>query len=387
MPRHLHKFCLATLIWVGGAFGCSADHAERELASDQPGAGQMLGAMDELEMPEDVVISIGMTESEGVEPEETSCAGTSSQSELEPVYLVFLLDDSASMDNANWDRAEERWNPVTSALSSFFASPDSRGLRASLTLFPLNTNSTQGPHNSVEPTCDSHDYSVPVVPPTDLPDALVFDSAIAAASPANEFGTPTYPALAGTIDYAESLRAEGKKTAIVLVTDGEPYSCDPENWNNTSQIAALAGSVAAEIPTYVIGVGSVDGLHEIAVSGGTDSAFVVSLEAPEMTRSALLERFQEIRGEQISCDIAIPAPPVGDELDVGKVNVELSLDGKSATLAFDEQCSGDYGWRYDNPLLPSKIELCPATCAEAQEHEELVIDVLFGCATKSVVVR
>jgi hypothetical protein len=324
----------------------------------------------------------------GSAQEETKeCASTSAEAELEPVQLLFLLDDSASMGGTNIDKQNSRWNPVTGALNAFFSDPASAGLLASLTFFPLNNNLTQGDHDGSEPSCNNADYSTPVVPPTHLPHPGLFASAIGLATPANEFGTPTYPALAGTIDYAQSLEAEGTETAIILVTDGEPYSCDPENVNNIENIAALAGSVAEEIPTYVIGVGNVSGLHEIAAAGGTESAFVVALDDPDRTRTELLTQVQAIRAAQVSCDVVLPEAPPGESLDVSKVNVELTVDAEHGALLFDEACTSDIGWRYDNPEAPSSIELCPQICDLIQGAEQVKLEVILGCETEEHVVR
>ena len=65
-------------------------------------------------------------------------------------------------------------------------------------------------------------------------------AAIAKLDPPNEYGTPTFPALSGTIEYAESLLKEDatRKVAIVMVTDGDPYSCQGNTISNTAMAAA-----------------------------------------------------------------------------------------------------------------------------------------------------
>lgn len=39
------------------------------------------------------------------------------------------------------------------------------------------------------------------------------------------------------------------------------------------------------------------------------------------------------------------------------------------------------GWFYDDPLEPTTIELCPATCAAVQADKGATLEVLLGCAT------
>jgi hypothetical protein len=319
------------------------------------------------------------------------CAAANQQAELKPVYLVFLLDESGSMgDGKNGQRAE-KWDPVTQALNAFFADAESAGIMASLSLFPLNKNKTQSAADEdLKPDCSADAYVTPVVVPTALPNDKAFADAIAAIDPPNEYGTPTFPALSGTIEYAKSVLAQDstRKVAIVMVTDGEPFACQGNNVANT---AAAAAAVADQIPTYVIGVGkSLTSLNDIAVGGGTEKAFIVSsddpMQTPEQTRKDLLEAVNLIRGQAISCEIDIPAPPAGKKLDPEKVDVQFTGEDKpAASLKYGTECSGDAAWRYDNAAAPTKIELCTDTCTAVKADAKGKLDVVFGCVKRDVV--
>jgi len=312
------------------------------------------------------------------------CAATTSKAELSPVYLLFLLDESGSMGDDESMNREERWDPVTTALKAFFADAASSGLLASLSLFPNDKNKTKGSGTpSLPPDCAPAAYSTPVIAPRALPDATSFADAISAVSPPNEYGTPTLPALSGTLDFARSLQAEdaSRKVAVVLVTDGEPNQCDN---NSVTNIATAAAAVAATIPTYVIGVGSsLTSLNEIAVGGGTKSAFIVSLQDPEQTRSQFSKAINEIRGRAVSCELDLPAPPVGMALDPDKVRVELTPAGQAPTeLPFDADCLAGNGWHYDNPAAPKRILLCEGTCSSVKVDTMGKLDVVFGCQVR-----
>lgn len=315
------------------------------------------------------------------------CAAANQAAELAPVYLVFLLDESGSMGDGEYGDRTLKWDPVTAALRAFFADPESSGITASLSLFPLNKNLTQGAASSnMGPDCAASAYVDPAVMPTALPDDKTFADAIQALDPPNEYGTPTFPALAGTIQYAESLLEEDatRKVAIVMVTDGEPVSCEGNTISNTADAAA---GVADRIPTYVIGVGdSLESLNAIAEGGGTDEAFIVSVDDPEKTRTELLEAINLIRGRAISCDIDIPAPPAGKKLDPDKVNVEFTADGQQpVSLKYGTDCSGDTAWRYDDASKPTTIQLCESTCSEVKADAKGKLDVVFGCVKRDVV--
>lgn len=316
-----------------------------------------------------------------------ACAASNQQAELSPVYLVFLLDESGSMgDGENGDRTE-KWDPVTSALNAFYSDPESTGITASLSIFPTNKNMTTGAaSNKLPAECKPAAYEMPVVPPSALPDsAKAFADAITALDPPNEYGTPTYPALTGTITYAESLLKEdpSRKVAIVMVTDGEPFSCTGNNIDNT---AMAAMGVADHIPTYVIGVGdALDSLNQIAVGGGTEKAFIVSLDNPTQTRQDLLDAIKVIRGQAISCDLPIPAPPAGKKLDPNKVAVHFTGAAGTTDLKYGTGCTGDTAWHYDDPTAPKTILLCDAACTTVKAEKDAKLDVEFGCIDRQVV--
>jgi hypothetical protein len=351
--------------------------------------GNTSGLVVKEEHPETPAGGAGNGDGDGDDPwKEEACAAEKVQSDLEPVHLVFLLDQSGSMGDGEHGQREEKWDPVTQALEAFFADPKSAGLTASLTLFPDDVNkTTEVASTSFAISCDDASYETPVVTPRPLPDATAFSAAIAAVDPPNEFGTPTMHALAGTANYAVSLANEGTKVAIVLVTDGEPAQCGSDN-QNIDNTAAEAAAIFPEIPTYVIGVGrSLNALNTIAVAGGTDTAFIVDTDDPDKTRSDLLQQVQLIRGEQISCEVAIPEAPAGEVLDPAKVNVELRTGEESAVLSYNAECVDGAGWRYDNEDAPSKIELCNTTCETVQSGDNSGVNVLFGCATREIEIR
>lgn len=324
-----------------------------------------------------------------------TCASATEEAELAPVYLVFLLDESGSMGDGQHGQRAEKWDPVTSALNAFFADPASAGITASLTLFPLNQNKGQGPAVSqMGPACDASAYVPPEVQPTPLPDATTFKDAIAKLDPPNEYGTPTFPAIVGTIEYAESLLKEdaSRKVAVVMVTDGEPIECtskDSSKTNNIKNTAAAAAAVADHLPTYVIGVGDeLASLRTIAQGGGTGDAFIVSLNNPEQTRTDLLDAINLIRGKSISCELPIPAPPAGKKLDPNKVNVHFkSAANGDVSLVYGTECTGQTQWHYDDEGAPTKILLCDDACQTIKADPKGSLGVEFACQDRVVVVQ
>ncbi len=92
-----------------------------------------------------------------------------------------------------------------------------------------------------------------------------------------------------------------------------------------------------------------------------------------------------VQSAQLSCSYDIPAPPPGETLDPGKVNVNYTPSGQMAIpilhVATPADCGVKGGWYYDNPNAPAKILMCPSTCETLKADSTGKIDVLFGCET------
>lgn len=295
-----------------------------------------------------------------------ACATQSAVAEARPVYLVFMFDKSGSMkDNSKWPSAK-------AASRAFFESADSKGISASLSFFPDQQNYS----------CSVSAYSSPSVTMAALP-STTFGQQLDAESPAG--GTPTYQAMQGAISYAQQTAAgqgQDGKVAIVLVTDGLPEAqCD-----NTSipDVQSLASSVAATIPTYVIGVGdALTNLDQIATGGGTKSALIVSTTNPSQIQADFTKAINQIKASALTCDYKIPAAPSGETFDRSKVNVQHTPTGGAAdTLTYNQACTGGTGWKYDDANNPTRILLCDGSC-DGVKAKDGKVDILFGCATQT----
>ena len=224
---------------------------------------------------------------------------------------------------------------------------------------------------------------------TALPNGPAFNPAINAISP-NGF-TPTLPALQGAVQYAQTVKAgltRGEKVAVVLVTDGDPNHCST-NPNDAAaaaaEVGAFAATVAATIPTYVIGVGSdAANLAAIATGGGTAPPIMVSTTNPAQTTTDFVNAINQIKNSTLGCDYTLPAPPAGQTLDINAVNVIYTPGGGSpTTLTYSADCSNANGWHYDSVTTPTKIIMCTGQCATLQaDTKGGKIDIAFGCVTQ-----
>lgn len=278
-----------------------------------------------------------------------------------------------------------KWIPVGTAMNGFFADPTSAGMSASLGFFPKA--SSQG-----ATLCQPTDYTTPAVALTTLPNATVFKNAIAGQKPGGN--TPTEVALNGAITYAKTVAKSHPNdvTAVVLVTDGEPTECASAVGQNISVVRGIAQSAASDpqtpIKTYVIGVGAnLTNLNQIASGGGTGTATIVSTTNPTQTSADFQKALEKIRGQALSCDLALPKPPDGKSLDINAVNVVATLGGKEEVLSYNKDCKGGTGWHYDDPNSPKLVQLCPTSCSAIRADSGGKVAIAFGCATKGGVIR
>jgi hypothetical protein len=376
----LSSSLLASLLASGAALvalaACGSVSGTSVFADPPPLANQTPG-------PTDPLADAGLDGEGGATGDGGTCATVAAEATLTPVNLVVMYDQSGSMGDTTEDPSFDptlRWVPVGQAMKAFFGDAQSAGLRAALTFFPNATNS-----------CLSADYATAEVALTALP-AAVFSTTITAHAPKGD--TPTRAAAASAVAQAKAIAAShpGEKTAIVLVTDGEPYGCGINDATMSNAeivlVAADVAAVAATIPTYVVGVGpSVQHLDAVATAGGT-TAFKVQVGSAAQTTQQLLAAMAQIRGALGKCDFDVPKPPDGRQLDYGKVNVEVVHPGApTETLAYSADCATGKGWHFDDPNSPKKVLLCGSTCDVVKAEAGGKVLVAFACVDRPDVVR
>jgi hypothetical protein len=78
---------------------------------------------------------------------------------------------------------------------------------------------------------------------------------------------------------------------------------------------------------------------------------------------------------------------MGMEFDPVKLNVEYTPGGSMTPQELPQadneaDCGAGPGWYYDNPANPTKVILCPGTCAQVETDVGAKVELLFGCPTK-----
>jgi hypothetical protein len=312
--------------------------------------------------------------------EVVECTSEVSRAEQISLDMLIMMDRSSSMVGF-FGCCGDIWSPVGNALGNFVALPEAAGLGVGIQFFPLQNNS-----------CDVNLYAAPAAPIALLPgNVKPVQDAILANYPGDgtvEIGlTPTEPALQGAIQQAQQwAQQSGHKVIVVLATDGEPTVCGSISVPGVAQVAQQGLMGTPSIQTYVIGIGNVQGLNDIAVAGGTNQAIIVPAD-PAIASQEFLRAMNDIRGNaQIPCELKIPAPPEGQILDFGKVNVQFSASGATSEILFvgdPSRCDpSNGGWHFDNGSAPSSIVLCPATCGVVETQVSAELGIGLGCAPR-----
>jgi hypothetical protein len=352
---------------------------------------------------------------------DAACGTGSATATLTPVSMFVMFDRSGSMLT---DTMPTRWDNAATALTAFFQDPEAADLAVALRFFP-HTNPAMGCTNNSMSGCIAADCAQPLVPlmadplmplaklsadpaPMDTHEAELV-AAITASAPVmgsgNSGGTPTHAALQGALEWATAYQTAHprpeQQTVVVLVTDGEPNGCGNScSMNGGNREACLTGismlaSTAlanSDIRTYVVGLtdeaASLAFLDDLAVAGGTNEAFIV-LDGPTSAME-LADALKAIQGSALSCDFAYPMVADGGMSDPAKINVDYTPGAQgSAKVPFyrvenEAACatSTQPSWYYDNPMMPTRIFLCPSACTTVTADTGAKLDIQIGCTSR-----
>jgi hypothetical protein len=246
-------------------------------------------------------------------------------------------------------------------------------------------------------SCDITQYATPAMTIAALPGAVTgLLASIDAQLPSGR--TPTAPALSGAIAEASAWAKAhpDHRVVTVLATDGLPTECAPLDIGQVAALAKTGVAATPSISTFVIGVfgpddvlqGAPDNLNQIAVQGGTKSAFIVDTQK-DVTMQ-FLNALDAIRGSRLACQFLIPAPANAQTIDYyGHVNVQFTTGGKESGVLFVKNEAGcdatSGGWYYDvDPAAgdPKRIIACPASCTQFEAAPEgSSVGIALGCTT------
>jgi hypothetical protein len=96
---------------------------------------------------------------------------------------------------------------------------------------------------------------------------------------------------------------------------------------------------------------------------------------------------QVVDNAALACDWAIPPPPDGKQLNTALVNVQYSGTGQAVQRVGFVPAAADCGkvangWYYDDRNPPTRVLMCPQTCAAIQLLNAARVEIEFGCMTQ-----
>jgi hypothetical protein len=333
-----------------------------------------------------------------------------------PVALYIMLDNTLSMDEMG--TTASKWEEATSALTSFVEDPASEGIDVAIQYF----HPTGGTGQEAD-ECDGAEHATPAVPMGPLPDQApaIVDSLRSTRTALN---TPTGGALTGATKYCDTFQTEhpDEKCVVILVTDGEPHGCglsaicadtrQPEcvDPNSASVLTPIAADgLTKGVVTFTVGMAGVseDGftlLDQVAIAGGSDctpgapgdeacdvsttgaAGLLAALNAIRDSVTVVETHTETVTTTEIvplPCEWTLPEPPKGSTLDPMLVNVNIvdttTTPATYVPSAEDCQLASGPAWYYDNPEAPTKMYVCPATCALLTTLPTATVQVLLGC--------
>jgi hypothetical protein len=308
----------------------------------------------------------------------SACVGVSMETEAVPVDLFIMMDRSVSMNEIVPGTTETRWEALRAAVEQFVQAVNGSTIRAGIGFF----NRSGARDDDID--CNPTTYAIPTVEIGDLSDVGMQLTAAIDATPPGGL-TPTLPALEGALQHTVQWATAhpGHATSVVLVTDGFPTQCQsPVSIPDIAAVASAARDSAPFVRTFVIGLAAAFNLDSIALAGGTRHAYLVD-EGNANVSTLLAQTLTNISDSRVVCDYDIPAAPSpGQVVDFDQVQlVYTPASGAAEQVPRIESLDAcgrnpNGGWYYDDPSNPTRISVCPCTCARFGAGR---VDLELGC--------
>ncbi|MFO0760743.1 MAG: hypothetical protein U0359_29965 [Byssovorax sp.] len=203
----------------------------------------------------------------------------------------------------------------------------------------------------------------------------------------------TYDSANLALNWSKLLRMNAVKVFIVVTDDNSSLSGNSFDAQLLAKPpAGMFGTAAARNYVFhsIIGVTAGDPAVKCpsAVNTGAQYQVVSNLTGGKMLPVCAADYsaiFNEIASGivgDLACEVAMPVPSGGGAIDPDNVAMQFvpsngaPLDVPRVMTPAD--CNGD-GWYYDDNAMPTKLLLCPATCATAKGDQGGKINILVGC--------
>lgn len=314
-----------------------------------------LGACrDNLDCPADHLCSGG--EGDGICVPGSLCGGERFAAERITPDLLIVLDRSCSMRTRV--AGVRKWNAAVDAINAI--TRDFEGIiRFGLTLFP----------DRVNPDCRQADIPIPLA---DGNEQRIRDL-LTAALDDRDRNWPDGPCVTN-IDTAmqqaatdPGLGLEGRRSYVMLVTDGSQAGCNAGGGNQGTLGAIRALFGERGVATFVVGFGGAVNarwLTDFANAGGVPRAGDLPYYQAD-DAAGLSASIREIAAEVVTCDFALEREPPDP------ARLAVFLDGARAVR--DDRD----GWSYDEAART--VTLHGPACDRLRAGDLRDVEIIFGC--------
>jgi hypothetical protein len=312
------------------------------------------------------------------------CTGSQQPSQIKAPNFHFLVERSLASASP-----PVKWSGIVNGIGNFLSSAGAAGAKAAVQFFP------DGPP-SLPAACDAVACAVgssPAAPYGNTASCAVRtlpnlglqnlpNAAFAASVKAVSVGAglaPTPMAYAGAVNLAKGY---GGDRDIVLVMTSDVTTCNVQLFTSVSSLAGQASNafVNSKIKTWVITVGLISALYDpIARAGGTGAAIAV----PTGDDVALTNVLAALKLNYYAC--SYPLPPAA-LFDKSNPKVELkSATGAVVSTFVQVATAASCGpastghFYYDDNVDPTKLILCPATCAAVRPNIGFAVKLTLSC--------
>jgi hypothetical protein len=177
-------------------------------------------------------------------------------------------------------------------------------------------------------------------------------------------------------------------TGIKTYVAGVPGSDEPQGapYDPMYQLSLLAAAGGTALPNCTPSAGTANnspGTYGTVNPRGTYCHYDLTTQSD--FGAALQSAIGAIAASLVSCEYPVPAPPppyvMLSTTDV-KVTLTTSTGATPLTRAPSDDCTQGGEWFYksfDANMVPTQIDLCPATCAAAQSDLNAAVAIHFNC--------
>ncbi|MBX3187742.1 MAG: hypothetical protein KF819_12035 [Labilithrix sp.] len=337
-----------------------------------------------------------------------ACAESATPVTREPANVLLLIDRSGSM-HIKLPSGDSRWAATKKGLFDLLgALPPTTQVGAMM--FPQG-DAPVNAHCRIDASINDVTCNAgwPVPPETARCNAATYKAGVASSllQPAHadaiknhvsasdsEFywGTPLAPALSAAITAQKSPSLKGARS-VILLTDGNPTSCDGSGISNDVSHVVQAASQGAKdtvVRTFVIGViddarqaAKAENLSPVAVAGGTarapgceaDNSCFYPVTAATFAAD-IKKVFEAISMQAFDCTFPVPEPKAGATADPSTLNVEVAE--ASGGYIVPRDVSRQNGWDY----LPGGKQLQVYGDACKKLAGDVTVKVVVGCKTQ-----